>query len=563
LISNHLCKEVSLISGVLNAQVETEKRMSLRVGKGDQRYDLSVEFDEAFPSVLPKVMIKDAKRHGLLPHVCWKSVICYDEGEGNSIDTDRPEAVAVYAIEKALTHLPEKASSGTQPRFYLEFEGYWARQSNAVSCSLFFEPPNSFSVIRVLAHPKTHNTLAIFADDADRYAFRNYGFGKRLVNGTEMKGYFLPLQRVVAPPLPGEPLRASFLNDVYQALSESDLVQWNAVLDKGRIPNRLTLLISQPRDDLSQSLYAVQAQPKVTRKIRARQTLADDEITPISIDRHNLEYLSKRGGLGGHISGVRLAILGCGSLGSHIAELCIKSGLTDLLLIDGDTFKNENVFRHVLGSESINKNKAEALCEHFRSQYFGLTLEHEKSNRRDISDLINRVDGLVIAIGDPTQERHFNQQVLNLNRSKSVFMLTTWLEADGVGGHVAMSKTGKKGCLHCLYHKDNTYQLTRKTDFIQPGQVVTRNLTGCGGGHIAFGAVHAQKTAVMAVEMLLNHIDRRPLKDIYQNWLNENVETQLVLSDFAAAVLKNQGRQFYPDIKEGCPVCRRDAENDV
>lgn len=558
-----VCSEVAQIPGVQSAEVEAELKIDLKVLKGDQHYDLSVEFDKAFPNILPTIVLKDARRYGLLPHICWKSIICYDEGEGNSIDTCRPEAVAVYAIEKAISHLPEKSSPNTNPIFYLEYEGYWARQSGALSCNLFFEPSNSFSEIRVLENPKTCHPFAIFNNDIDRNSFRNYGLNKKLIKGTEMKGYFLPLKRVVDPPLPGEPLKASFLNDVFQALSTTDFTKWNAVLDRGQIPNRLTILLSQPRDKQSKSIYAIHLPPKVTRQLRSRQKLTDDEIIPISIDRHYLKYLSKRGGLGGQLHGKRLAIVGCGSLGSHIADLCVKSGITNLVLIDGDILKGENLFRHVLGSESIYENKAEALCEYFNNQYYGLTLEYETRDRIDISDLIARVDGIVIAIGDPTQERAFNQELLKKSVPKSVFMLTSWLEADGVGGHAIMSETDKIGCLHCLYHIDNTFQLSRKTDFIRPGQVATRNLVGCGGGHIAFGAVHAQKTAVIAVEMLLNRLTERSTKSNYQNWLNENLETQLELSEFSKAKQRNEGHLFYPDAEEGCPICRRDESSDL
>lgn len=57
-------------------------------------------------------------------------------------------------------------------------------------------------------------------------------------------------------------------------------------------------------------------------------------------------------------------ILGCGALGSRIAETVVKSGVGKMVLIDNDTLRAGNISRHVLGLDRIAQNKADALRQH-------------------------------------------------------------------------------------------------------------------------------------------------------------------------------------------------------
>ncbi len=57
----------------------------------------------------------------------------------------------------------------------------------------------------------------------------------------------------------------------------------------------------------------------------------------------------------------KVAIIGCGSAGSVIAEEFVKSGVSELILIDDDYLTVENVIRHSCGIEDIGLKKTQAL----------------------------------------------------------------------------------------------------------------------------------------------------------------------------------------------------------
>ena len=57
----------------------------------------------------------------------------------------------------------------------------------------------------------------------------------------------------------------------------------------------------------------------------------------------------------------RILIIGCGSIGGHVICELAKAGYEDLTIVDYEKLTEENIFRHVLGMEYVNRYKCEAL----------------------------------------------------------------------------------------------------------------------------------------------------------------------------------------------------------
>ena len=74
------------------------------------------------------------------------------------------------------------------------------------------------------------------------------------------------------------------------------------------------------------------------------------------------DRVQARGRYGQRLRGSRLAVVGCGALGSLLTELLIRGGLNDVLLIDHDTLIIGNLVRHTLSARDLGKNKATALA---------------------------------------------------------------------------------------------------------------------------------------------------------------------------------------------------------
>jgi hypothetical protein len=93
-------------------------------------------------------------------------------------------------------------------------------------------------------------------------------------------------------------------------------------------------------------------------------------------DKHKMEFVDTknwhpdrvqaRGRLAESVYRQKSVIIGCGALGSMVAEMLIRGGLRDLLLVDGDVLEAGNLARHVLTSTSVGRGKADALAKRLR-----------------------------------------------------------------------------------------------------------------------------------------------------------------------------------------------------
>jgi ThiF family len=78
------------------------------------------------------------------------------------------------------------------------------------------------------------------------------------------------------------------------------------------------------------------------------------------------DRLQARGRLPERVRTRRIAIIGCGALGSMIAELLARAGVRHLTLIDGDILVAGNLVRHVLTASSLDDAKSDALAARLR-----------------------------------------------------------------------------------------------------------------------------------------------------------------------------------------------------
>ena len=66
------------------------------------------------------------------------------------------------------------------------------------------------------------------------------------------------------------------------------------------------------------------------------------------------------------LSGETVAVVGCGAIGSAVAEILFRSGVQQLTLIDPDRLRPGNVIRHVASIENVGMRKVHALLERLR-----------------------------------------------------------------------------------------------------------------------------------------------------------------------------------------------------
>ena len=88
------------------------------------------------------------------------------------------------------------------------------------------------------------------------------------------------------------------------------------------------------------------------RKTRSIQPVLSIRATTLSARKLKMRVLGTR----------KVAIVGCGSIGSKIAVLLARAGVKDFVLVDDDLLLPENMIRHDLDWREIGTHKVESVA---------------------------------------------------------------------------------------------------------------------------------------------------------------------------------------------------------
>jgi|ERR1051326_3408871 molybdopterin/thiamine biosynthesis adenylyltransferase len=108
----------------------------------------------------------------------------------------------------------------------------------------------------------------------------------------------------------------------------------------------------------------------------------------------------------------KVCIVGCGSIGSALADMLVRSGVEHFTLIDSDEFSQENLARHVLTPRALDKNKADALSHHLMSVNPSVYVNVCPSKVEDAR--ITPLDIFISCVDSYRAESYVNQLALNL-----------------------------------------------------------------------------------------------------------------------------------------------------
>lgn len=224
--------------------------------------------------------------------------------------------------------------------------------------------------------------------------------------------------------------------------------------------------------------------------------------TSYLLKRQDRDYLMQR--TGGAVVTKHVMVVGCGSIGSRVAEHLALGGVSKLTLVDDDRFTADNLGRHILGKESINQYKVEALATLLRQRSLGIDVIAKATAVQPLlaNGALSQVDVVVFTTGNSVLERAIVRQAFQ-ERWRCLIVCSS-VEVGGLGGHAIAMRPGVMGCLDCLYIDPDTQQPVSgmTTALVAAGQNVTRQLTGCGA-FTPYSAIDATRTAILAVERVL------------------------------------------------------------
>lgn len=526
------------------------------------------QIPDDFPFTLPKFHLYEREKYGALAHVAWGedgfADICYG-AESYNIDYTCPEVIFLSALKKMLELLDKLLNDHdfNKKELLREFVGIWRFHiSDKAALICLAEPNEMFDdlTIKVISNKKINNYIKVFAISSSlNLCNSNHRFIKELNDNnrsTEGKGITVFLPILPLPPEPHESINSWWRNVLLSFPTDlrSDL------LEKGRLTKAKNFyIVCHAKHEDGQVWFALQGSNLEKENVPIHEKyLANWNLSAISLDVVSKENLLSRIGVENQLSDKKLCLIGCGSVGGYIADMLASCGIGEITLVDPDVFKIENLHRHCLGSNSLNRCKTDGLKFSLEHKYPFVRINTSKNRLLDYCnpEKLDGFDLVICATGNVTHERKINEFIVQ-NKIPTPIIFS-WVEAYGVGGHAIAVLPESQGCLNCVFidNESDEFSLYPNINFIQKDQKIKKSHAGCGTEFISYSNIDAIQTAIISSQLALKILSHQLTKSSYISWRGE--EGLAIKNGINLSHRFNRSKdvmQLKPLTREKCHVC--------
>ncbi|HCU21764.1 MAG TPA: thiamine biosynthesis protein ThiF [Candidatus Atribacteria bacterium] len=495
---------------------------------------LQIILNKDFPLSKPRFFLKQPYVLGFIPHVQQSNgCVCYVQDEGLVLDMDNPTGIIDECLKRVIINLTRGKKGDNKNDFYEEFESYWAELKNGEEWISFVKiTPFLKEIVVAFSEEWRSIVLGDTLDDIAQGVKRF--FGKEVDVKILKWGIYIPLRAPIRPPSPDNFWSAKDMRQlVFKNISGSNGSMLKNLLKKKKIKKNglefvfLSMPISKGKYALAGvkfSKFASQngAKSKVTVFPHPLYQVGSTfQMTPHLIRRYDMDYILPRAGaLLSLADDKRVLLIGCGSVGGHIAFELARAGVANLTLVDSDNLNPENIHRQLLGADRLCKlievdgvktyeahSKVEGLREEIEAKYPYITVKTFEGAVQDfIKDKILdpcAFDLIIVALGNTPVELFLNRYFHEQNNCPPAIF--AWNEPLGIGGHALVTKNnGRSGCLECLYHRDPDNPLYNNASFAAPNQFFGKTVSGCSNVFTPYGSMDSIQTAVLATRLGIN-----------------------------------------------------------
>ena len=195
-----------------------------------------------------------------------------------------------------------------------------------------------------------------------------------------------------------------------------------------------------------------------------------------------------------------VAVVGCGSLGAHVAMLLAQSGVGRFVLVDPQELKAANISRHPLGAQYVGRPKVGGLAEEIGRRFPDVgdivahRVEWEQLDFASMSSVVG-ADLVIVAIGATPSELALSSLLRRAPESPPTIF--GWLEPFAVATH-AVAVAGRGPCFRCFFTERGIPAL-RATDWEGSSTVVQE--PACGAVFQPYGMTELQNAVTLVVEL--------------------------------------------------------------
>lgn len=219
-----------------------------------------------------------------------------------------------------------------------------------------------------------------------------------------------------------------------------------------------------------------------------------------------------------------VAVVGCGSVGSFIADELCRSGVSRFILIDPDTVEWVNLTRTVFGYRDVGAFKVQALARHLHEIFPDVRIDAHPAElqglREEMPQIFVGVDLVIAAVDDPKANGMLDRFCYELG----LRTLFVGIYKGARGGEVVAVDPSCTPCYGCATGgvRESVADVIDRKEVVRERDYGTNKLVA----EVALGSdIHFVCTAgvKMALSLLCRDNDALPLKAFMQSQLDEGV----------------------------------------
>ncbi len=480
-------------------------------------FHLKCVFPIGFPYVFPQMYLLEEEYNEIapLPHVNNDFSICTYDSNVCIPNFKNHLALTKEVIDEAIKIISEGVRGENEFDFIDEFNAYWRLEACEFIESIF-TPTGKPK--RLFCYYHEANKMNYVSDD--RESLTNYlnNLGITVIYDKNFKKcLYLPLNSVMKPPFPETNLEIllyvkqnSLFYNEYKKFLQQNIGHPVIIVFSQNVSDSLnlqawmhTLLGDSLISKHSKAKLPGFRNDKINPAVIFQGREGKEKIYRLSVQNMNLERLFPRGGEGWSSQIESASIIGCGSVGSLLAETLTVMGTRRLMLIDKEKLSDENIARHLCGYEYINKPKSDSIkskltrhnpnlvCNSFHTNIFDFM-------ERNLSS-VNKYDYIFVAVGSTPIEHLIIEHFLNGEILKPLVLI--WVEPFMLGGHAIVLQK-KQDVYQVLF--DENYTFTKP--IVKAPEKYLKREAGCQSTYIPYSGFEVRCFLNKVIEYLCNDI---------------------------------------------------------
>ena len=457
------------------------------------------------------IYIKEYDKFPFIPHVEKNGRMCLFDLEGAFIDPDLG-GVIKQCISTTIKLLEKELKTDNSIEFIKEFSSYWLKMPGCIIVPFALPQDHATKAIKSIYYiektfqkdkKQKHNPqkYELYADCSDASLAKK--FPSRTINNA-LFCHIEPKESIL-PPDNRQPLNLEYVNSILRLVSFQDIV-----LIYKKIMNSYLIIfeIIEPNGD-SICIGAFYRNGELKINDSHEICIVGNEgfsLTPVFIKRIDKEFLLKRTVTGTPLD-LQILLIGCGSIGSYLCNELVRAGWSKITIVDKDNLYPENIYRHLLGLEYVGQNKAQALCQFFDNNLPELNIKPLSDDATELigeSIELDEYDIIISAVGDHKFNRWLNQTIIANEIDTPVFY--TWNEPLDIGSHAMVIQRKYSGDYNSIFRRDENGTLYDATAYTQRNQIITKNLSGCGGSFIPYGSIASLNATTLCMRLIDRYV---------------------------------------------------------